>query len=140
MNLISIIGKKGSGKSEVLEALISRLAGKGYRIGVLKRLAKDNVEIDEPGKNTYRYRAQGAGTVVLAGRKRMALFSNLSEEPALENLLAFFPGFDLVFLEGYSRDGILKIEVEGAWSAEELDQKAAFIEGHLINRKVKMSP
>ena len=111
MNLISIIGRKGSGKSEVLENLIHRLSQKGFRIGVIKRMANSNLEIDEVGKDTYRYRAQGAETVILAGKKRLALFSNLTEEPSLEQLLASFPDFDLIFLEGYYFDEIPKIEV-----------------------------
>lgn len=109
--LLSIVGKKGSGKSEVLETLISLLTQQGFRVGVIKHLARDDVEIDEPAKDTFRYRAQGARTVILAGRRRLALFSNLEAEAPLENLLAFFSNFDLVFLEGYFHDEIPKIEV-----------------------------
>jgi len=111
MPLLSVVGKKGSGKAEVLEALIACLSKKGFRIGVIKDLARDDIEIDEPGKDTYRYRTQGAETVILAGKKRLAIFSNLREETSLENLLKVFQGFDLVMLEGYFLDEIPKIEV-----------------------------
>ena len=109
--LLSVVGKKGSGKSEILEKLIAYLNQRGFRIGVLKHLARDDFEIDEPGKDTYRYRSQGARTVVLSGRKRLAVFSNLSEEIPMEELLSFFRDFDLVFLEGYFQDEFPKIEV-----------------------------
>lgn len=109
--LLSIIGKKGSGKSEILEELIALLSGRGFRIGVIKHLAREAIEIDEPGKDTYRYRSQGAETVVLAGRRRLALFSNLGEEIPVEGLLGFFRDFDLVFLEGYFQDEVPKVEV-----------------------------
>lgn len=109
--LLSIIGRKGSGKSEILERLIALLSQRGFRIGVIKHLARDDSEIDEPGKDTYRYRSQGAERVVLAGRKRLALFSNLREKIPLDQLLTFFEDFDLIFLEGYFQEEFPKIEV-----------------------------
>ena len=109
--LLSIVGRKGSGKSEVLEALISLLSQRGFRIGVIKHLARDDFEIDEPGKDTYRYRTRGAETVILAGRKRLAVFSNPRAEMPLEQILNFFQDFDLVFLEGYFLDEVPKLEV-----------------------------
>ena len=109
--LLSVVGRKGSGKSGVLETLISLLTQKGFRVGVIKHLARDDFEIDEPRKDTYRYRARGAETVVLAGRKRLAVFSNLRAEMTLEQILNFFQGFDLVLLEGYFLDEVPKLEV-----------------------------
>lgn len=109
--LFSIVGKKGAGKSEVLERLITLLTQRKLRVGVIKHLARDDFEIDEPGKDTFRYRAEGAERVMLAGSRRLALFANLAEEIPLENFLTFFEGFDLVFLEGYFQDEFPKIEV-----------------------------
>ena len=110
--LFSILGKKGAGKSEVLENLILRLSEKGLRVGVVKRLARPDLEIDEPGKDTYRYRMQGAETVILSGRRRLAIFKDLQEETPLEELLSHYKDFDLVFLEGYELGGIQKIEIQ----------------------------
>ena len=109
--LLSIVGRKGSGKSEVLEALISLLSQRGFRIGVIKHLARDDFEIDEPEKDTYHYRSRGAETVVLAGRKRLAVYSNLRAEMSLEQILNFFQDFELVFLEGYFLDEVPKLEI-----------------------------
>ena len=109
--LLSVVGKKGTGKSEILEKLIANLNQRGFRIGVIKHLARDDFEIDEPEKDTYRYRARGAETVILAGRKRLAVFSNLRAEVPLEQILNFFRDFDLVFLEGYFLDEVPKLEV-----------------------------
>ena len=116
--LLSVVGKKGSGKSEILEKLIAILSQRGFRIGVMKHLARDDFEIDEPGKDTYRYRARGAETVILAGRKRLAVFSNLRAEMTLEQILNFFQDFDLVFLEGYFLDEVPKLEVHKKESGE----------------------
>lgn len=108
---LSIIGRRGSGKSQALEILIASLKAKGLRIGVIKHLAQEDMEIDEPQKDTYRYRQHGAETVILAGKKRMAVFSNLTEEISLEKLLGSFAGYDLVFLDGWFVDSIPMIEV-----------------------------
>ena len=48
---------------------------------------------------------------MLSGKKRLAVFSDLDEETPLELLLRQFSGFDVVFLEGYFFDTVLKIEV-----------------------------
>lgn len=109
--VLSVIGRKGSRKKELMEFLLQSFRGKGFRIGVIKRLAKEDAEIDEPGKDTYRYRAQGAETVILAGRKRWALFSDSEEEKTLEDFLSLMDGCDLVLLEGYYEKMIPKIEV-----------------------------
>ena len=101
MMLLSIVGRKGAGKSEVLEALIGLLKEKGLRVGVMKHLAREDFEIDQPGKDTYRYRMQGAETVMLLGRKKRAIFSDLPFESDWEENLKTFEGLDLVFLEGY---------------------------------------
>lgn len=106
-----MIGRKGSGKSEILEVLIVLLKEKGHRVGVIKHLASDDIEIDQPEKDTFRYRQSGAETVMLAGRKRLAVFSNLPAEIPVEELLLRFEGCDLVFLEGFFSNSVPKIEV-----------------------------
>ena len=109
--LLSVVGRKGAGKSEVLEALIALLKEKGLRVGVMKHLAREDFEIDQPGKDTYRYRMQGAETVMLLGRKRRAIFSDLPLESDWEENLKIFEGFDLVLLEGYFLKTIPMVEV-----------------------------
>ena len=109
--LLSVVGRKGAGKSEVLEGLIALLKEKGLRVGVMKHLAREDFEIDQPGKDTYRYRTQGAETVMLLGRKRRAIFSDLPFESDWEENLKYFEGFDLVFLEGYFLKTVPTVEV-----------------------------
>ena len=139
--LLSVVGKKGSGKSGVLEELISLLGRRGFRIGVIKHLARDDFEIDQPGKDTHRYRAYGAETVVLAGRKRFAMFSNLREEIPLERLSAFFEGFDLVFLDGYIDGGHPKLEVHRKELGDRLlSEKAENVFAVLSDEETGMGP
>ncbi len=109
--LLSVVGRKGCGKSKVIEILIADFKMRGYRIGLIKHLAKAGAEIDQPGKDTYRYRKCGAETVVLSGQIQMALFSDVAQEMPLEKILLFFEGCDLVLLEGYYLESVVKVEV-----------------------------
>ena len=109
--VISVVGKKGSGKSEVLEALITFLTSRSFQVGVLKHIAREDVEIDSPGTDTFRYRMSGAQKVVMSGKKRLAVFANLSGELPFEEMMFLFRDFDLVFLEGYVQNDFPKIEV-----------------------------
>jgi molybdopterin-guanine dinucleotide biosynthesis protein B len=106
-----VTGKKGSGKSQVLERVIAGLKSRGRRIGVIKRLARPDLEIDEPGKDTFRYRMNGADTVILSGPKRFAAFSNVDAEVSVTDILASFASFEVVFLEGYPLRDYPAIEV-----------------------------
>ena len=125
---MSIVGTKSASRVKILEKLIGTLSKKGYRVGVLKRLAKDDAEIDEAGKDSYRYRAGGAERVALAGGKRLAIFSNLAHEMPLSTLLGLFGGFVLVFLEGFCLEEGPKIDLspdgaEPSWIASEIEEK-----------------
>ncbi len=118
--LLSIVGKKGSGKSAVIETLIRILKERGLRVGLIKHMAKENLEIDQPGKDTWRYRQAGAETVILSGRNQLAVFSTITEETPLEKLLPGFQGFDLVIMEGYFLKEVKKIEIYQSESGEPL--------------------
>ena len=167
--VLSVVGKKGSGKSKILEELIALLGQRGFRIGVVKHLSREEVEIDKPGTDTYRYRTQGAETVILAGRKRLALFSNLREEISVHEILKLLDGFDLVFLEGYFDEEFPKLEVHKKefgdrlltektesvfavlsdeetrnglphFSFDQLNPLAAFIEEKLLRKELELAP
>lgn len=131
-----IAGKKGSGKAQVLESVIAGLKERGRRVGVIKHMARPDGEIDEPGRDTFRYRMNGAETVILSGPKRLAIFSNTAAEVPAEEMLGFFESYDVVFLEGYRLDAYPVIEVT---PAEQPEPAAAgivsFIEEEIECRK-----
>jgi molybdopterin-guanine dinucleotide biosynthesis adapter protein len=112
MKVLGIVGYSGSGKTTLIEKLIPELSRRGYRIGVLKH-AHHAFDIDQPGKDSYRARAAGAATVLVASSNRWALMHELrgQPEPSLDELLGQFSGCDLVLVEGYKRAAIDKIEV-----------------------------
>jgi molybdopterin-guanine dinucleotide biosynthesis protein MobB len=73
-------------------------------------------DLDRPGKDSFRFRAAGAGQVLIAGPQRWALMTELhGAEPGLPWLLAELAPCDLVLVEGFRRDGsIPHIEVRAS--------------------------
>jgi molybdopterin-guanine dinucleotide biosynthesis protein MobB len=85
---------------------------RGYRVSTVKH-AHHEVELDQPGKDTWRHREAGAEEVVLATARRWAVIHELrgAPEPTLDALLARMTPVDLVIVEGFKRLPHPKLEV-----------------------------
>ncbi len=112
MNIIGIVGWKNSGKTTLASALIRELTYRGLKVSSIKH-AHHQVDIDQPGTDSYKHREAGAREVILAGGQRFAIMHELREaaEPSLEELLARLSPCDWVVVEGYKTHGHPKIEV-----------------------------
>ncbi|MCK4847203.1 MAG: molybdopterin-guanine dinucleotide biosynthesis protein B, partial [Deltaproteobacteria bacterium] len=58
-NIISIVGLSGSGKTTVLEKLITELSERGLKVGTIKHSCHPH-PVDAPGKDSWRHREAGA--------------------------------------------------------------------------------
>ena len=122
MKIYGIIGWKNSGKTSLMERLLACITAKGYTVSSVKHVHHD-VDLDQPGKDTFRHRAAGATEVVLASANRFALMrEHRGSEPALTEILARLSPVDLVLVEGYKRDAHPKIEVFRAEAGHSLIQ------------------
>ena len=122
MKVYGIIGWKNSGKTSLMERLVACITAKGLTVSTVKHVHHD-VDLDQPGKDTFRHRAAGASEVVLASAHRFALMhEHRGAEPALADILARLAPVDLVLVEGYKRDGHPKIEVFRAEAGHDLIQ------------------
>lgn len=112
MKVFGFAGWSGSGKTTLIEQLIPLIRHKGFSVSLLKHTHHD-FDLDRPGKDSYRFRAAGAGEVMLAGAQRWALMRELGDTPApaLEELLARLAPCDLVLVEGFKTASLPKIEV-----------------------------
>jgi molybdopterin-guanine dinucleotide biosynthesis protein B len=108
-------GYSGSGKTTLMEGVIPVLVGQGRRVSVIKH-THHAVDLDRPGKDSYRHRAAGACEVLLASATRWALLHELrgEPEPELDALIARLRDCDLVLVEGFKRQPIPRIEVRRA--------------------------
>ncbi|MEK7810534.1 MAG: molybdopterin-guanine dinucleotide biosynthesis protein B, partial [Pseudomonadota bacterium] len=58
MRIISIVGHSGCGKTTLMVALIRELSRQGLRVATIKH-AHHKVELDTPGKDSYRHKEAG---------------------------------------------------------------------------------
>lgn len=76
-NCIAFIGRKNSGKTTLVEALISELTARGFSVSSIKHHSHDDFEIDIPGKDSYRHHAAGAVATAISSAKRFAVVEDL---------------------------------------------------------------
>lgn len=111
MKVYGVIGWKNSGKTSLMERLVADITGRGFSVSTVKHV-HHAVDLDQPGKDTFRHRAAGAREVVLASADRFALMvEHRGPEPELPAILARLAPVDLVLVEGYKRDAHPKVEV-----------------------------
>ena len=109
--VISIVGHSGSGKTTLVEKLIRELSQRGVRVATIKH-AHHKVELDTPGKDSYRYKEAGAVMSMLLTRDALQLVADATENREPAQLAARFLGeADLVLAEGFSHSPGKKIEV-----------------------------
>ncbi len=116
MKIFGIAGHSGMGKTTLLERLVPEVASRGLVVSLIKHSHKA-VDIDRPGKDSYRLREAGCKEVLLLGDERWALMHELrgAPEPPLEYLLGRMQHCDLVLIEGFKHGDFPKLEV---WRAE----------------------
>jgi molybdopterin-guanine dinucleotide biosynthesis adapter protein len=111
MKVYGVIGWKNSGKTSLMERLVAQISGRGFSVSTVKHV-HHSVDLDQPGKDTYRHRQAGAREVVLASADRLAiLIEHRGPEPELPAVLTRLAPVDLVLVEGYKRDAHPKVEV-----------------------------
>lgn len=112
MKIFGIAGHSGMGKTTLLERLIPEISSRGLVVSLIKHSHK-NIDIDRPGKDSYRLRESGCKEVLLLGNDRWALMHELrgAAEPSLDYLLDRMQPCDLVLIEGFKGGKFPKLEV-----------------------------
>jgi molybdopterin-guanine dinucleotide biosynthesis protein B len=104
------------GKTTLLERLVPEISARGLVVSLIKHSHK-NIDIDRPGKDSYRLRESGCMEVLLLGNERWTLMHELrgADEPPLDYLLSRLQQCDVVLVEGFKGGDFPKLEV---WRAE----------------------
>jgi molybdopterin-guanine dinucleotide biosynthesis protein MobB len=109
--IVSIVGKSQSGKTMLMEHLIAEFKKRGYKVAALKH-SRGGMEIDHPGKDSWRYAQAGSDAVCISSPDKLVFIENLSHDLNIEEILPIIgSGFDLVLVEGFKKSKIPKIEV-----------------------------
>lgn len=126
--VIGITGWKNSGKTTLTEKLITHFVGMGLKIATVKH-AHHEFDIDHEGTDSFRHRKAGASEVAIVSAKRWAVMHEVEteDEPPLREVIDKLSPCDLVIVEGYKREGHVKIEVRLGAFGEPLSPKDASI-------------
>jgi molybdopterin-guanine dinucleotide biosynthesis protein MobB len=118
--VVSIVGKSESGKTNLIERLIQEFKKRGYRVATVKHSPKE-IDIDKPGKDSWRFAQAGSEAVVAVSPGRLLLTRSLEHEPKIEEILRTIgSNFDLVLIEGFKKGKAPKIEVHRKELGKEL--------------------
>lgn len=119
--LLGFCAYSGTGKTTLLTQLIPLLRTAGLRIAVIKH-THHVLDLDKPGKDSYRMREAGAEQVVLASHKRIITTREINSdnpddtnapEATLADALANIAveHVDLILVEGFKHERYPKIEL-----------------------------
>ena len=111
MKVFGVTGWKNSGKTGLVERLVSEFISRGLSVSTVKH-AHHTFDVDHPGRDSHRHRAAGAKEVLLVSKNRWAIMHELrdEDEPELSEILKKVEKVDLVIIEGFKRDRHPKIE------------------------------
>lgn len=110
--ILSIIGKKGAGKTTLAVALAAEFVRKGRRVMTIKH-SPQAVEMDRPGSDSYQAFHDGKAerTLVVAPGLRVLFERHADDTDPVTLARRYFDGADIVLVEGFRQAAIPKIEV-----------------------------
>lgn len=112
VRLFGIAGRSGQGKTTLIEALLRQFDALGLTVNVVKH-SHHALELEPPHKDSARFRAAGAGEVLIASPSAYAIVRALRDtpEPPLSALLERLAPADITLVEGFSQADMPRLEV-----------------------------
>ncbi len=110
--IVTIVGRSESGKTLLVEQLIGEFRRRGYKIAALKHSHCGDIEIDQPGKDTWKFAQAGSDAVCISSPRKIAFIKNSDHDPRVDEVLPIIGNeFDVVLVEGFKKSNLPKIEV-----------------------------
>lgn len=98
---ILVSGPSNSGKTTLLEQLVPRLRACGLRVATVKH-AHHGIELEPPGKDSWRHAQAGASAVALVSPGRTVWILHTPQELPMQEAVGRMEGWaDLVLIEGF---------------------------------------
>lgn len=113
MKALGFAAYSGMGKTTLMEQLVTALCARGQRVSTVKH-AHHDVDIDIPGKDSWRHRRAGASEVLLVCDKRLALVREFESAQDLDvhaMLAELRSDVDWALIEGFKHGDLPKVEI-----------------------------
>ena len=108
MRVVSVVGKKNSGKTSLTIKIIEALKKRGYNVATIKH-SHHTMEMDKENTDTWKHKQAGSEIVVGIGSTS---FFNVKERMDLDRLLFLIDlmgNIDFVVIEGFKKYNYPKI-------------------------------
>jgi len=109
--IVSIVGKSESGKTTLIEALVSELKLRGYQVATVKHVLSE-LAFDKPGKDSWRHIQAGSQATAIISPNQIVVLKPIRQEPGLNDVVHFLGNdYDIIIAEGFKQSSAPKIEV-----------------------------
>lgn len=110
--VIALAGFSGSGKTTLLCQLLEIMTQQGIAIAVIKH-SHHQIELDKPGKDSYRLKQSGARQLLLSCPNQVIMFARQEAHDNLDEQLRKldWQSIDMVIVEGYRHSHVAKLEI-----------------------------
>ena len=109
--IISIVGESKSGKTTLIEKLISELKSRGYRVATIKH-SVHLLGFDKAGKDSWRHIQAGSAATAIVSPDQVVLIKPVTGEPDLNEIARLLgEDYDIILAEGFKQSQVPKVEV-----------------------------
>jgi molybdopterin-guanine dinucleotide biosynthesis protein B len=103
--VLAVIGRRHSGKTTVVEGLVSGLVKKGFRVATAKHVRIKEFSMDTEGKDTWRHSGAGANPVIMVSDKETVIkIGDGAQSVSLDTMAKIAEEYEtnVMVLEGFS--------------------------------------
>ena len=108
MKIVSVVGRKNTGKTSLTVKIITELSKRGYNVASIKH-SHHEMEMDREHTDTWRHKQAGSNVVVGIGSTSFFNVRDILELNRLLFLIKFMDNVDFVVIEGFKRYNYPKI-------------------------------
>jgi molybdopterin-guanine dinucleotide biosynthesis protein B len=119
-SIISIVGKSNSGKTTLLEKLITELKNRGYKVAIVKH-SHHKDDLDTAAKDTWRFTKAGSELSAINSLDHLAIYRRMDsffDPQDISNFVLW--DYDILLTEGFKGSSYPKIEVHRSEQGKEL--------------------
>ena len=109
--VVSVIGRSKSGKTSLIEKLVTELKLRGYRVATIKH-APQGMTFEESDKDNWRHIKAGSEATAISSPDKILLIKPVAKDATLDEVAYLFDeDYDIILTEGFKEDSAPKIEV-----------------------------